>query len=81
MLLPPKECPNLELYPRGHPSARHSAVDWSNLRDLEQYPALYNASATEVSCSSKLLLNEIMYTNIGVMVLGGAYTWRSLICT
>ena len=49
MLLPPRECQNLELYPRGHPSARHSAVDWTNLKAIEQYPALYNASATEVS--------------------------------
>ena len=26
----PNQCGNLELYPLGHPSARHSKVDWSN---------------------------------------------------
>lgn len=26
----PNQCQNLELYPQGHPSARHSKVDWSN---------------------------------------------------
>lgn len=26
----PNQCENLELYPHGHPSARHSKVDWSN---------------------------------------------------
>jgi hypothetical protein len=34
VLLPPRECPKLELYPRGHPSARHSKVPWSNLREV-----------------------------------------------
>jgi hypothetical protein len=30
ILSPPSECPNLELYPDGHPSSRHSKVDWSH---------------------------------------------------
>jgi len=30
VLLPPSECPNLSLLSRGHPSARHSSVDWSD---------------------------------------------------
>lgn len=30
VLAHPNQCPNLELYPQGHPSARHSSVDWSN---------------------------------------------------
>lgn len=29
VLLPPSQCPNVGLYERGHPSARHSAIDWS----------------------------------------------------
>jgi len=43
----PKHCPNLALYPRGHPSARHSAVDWSN-PDLEAFPAFANAMSNEI---------------------------------
>jgi hypothetical protein len=30
ILAHPQECSNLELHPLGHPSARHSSVDWSN---------------------------------------------------
>jgi Cupin-like domain len=30
VLAHPRQCPNLELYGRRHPSARHSKVDWSN---------------------------------------------------
>lgn len=48
LLLPPEECSKLELYPRGHPSARHSAVQWSDLEQVRQYPRLRSARATEV---------------------------------
>mmetsp|Transcript_16172 Transcript_16172/g.30493 ORF Transcript_16172/g.30493 Transcript_16172/m.30493 type:complete len:616 (+) Transcript_16172:258-2105(+) len=36
----PSQCINMNLLPRGHPSARHSAVDWSNpdLRDFPTFP-------------------------------------------
>jgi len=30
ILAHPDQCPNLELYKMGHPSGRHSSVDWSN---------------------------------------------------
>lgn len=43
----PKHCHNLALYPRGHPSARHSAVDWSN-PDLEAFPEFTKAMSSEV---------------------------------
>ena len=43
----PRNCRNLALYPRNHPSGRHSAVDWSN-PDLEQYPDFQNAHGNEV---------------------------------
>mmetsp|Transcript_21386 Transcript_21386/g.29968 ORF Transcript_21386/g.29968 Transcript_21386/m.29968 type:complete len:539 (+) Transcript_21386:33-1649(+) len=43
----PQNCPKLGLYPRMHPSARHSALDWSN-PDLEQYPLFSRATANEV---------------------------------
>ena len=33
VLAPPSECINLELHPPGHPSARHSRLDWSNPSD------------------------------------------------
>jgi hypothetical protein len=43
----PSQCSNLALYPKGHPSARHSAVDWSN-PDLEQFPEFQEAQSSEV---------------------------------
>jgi len=43
----PKSCSKLGLYPRGHPSARHSALDWSK-PDLESFPEFREAMANEV---------------------------------
>lgn len=43
----PNQCQNLALLPKGHPSARHSAVDWSD-PDLEKYPEFKEARANEV---------------------------------
>jgi len=43
----PRNCPNLALYPRNHPSGRHSATDWSN-PDLEMYPEFFQGAANEV---------------------------------
>lgn len=46
----PEQCGNLALYPKGHPSARHSAVDWTN-PDLTEYPLFANALSNEVVLS------------------------------
>ena len=43
----PDQCENLALFPKGHPSARHSAVDWSN-PDLNKFPQFRYAEANEV---------------------------------
>ena len=37
----------MNLLPRGHPSARHSAVDWSD-PDLESFPTFAKATVNEV---------------------------------
>jgi ribosomal protein L16 Arg81 hydroxylase len=47
ILTHPAECQNLALYPKGHPSARHSAVNWAN-PDLAEYPEFAQARANEV---------------------------------
>mmetsp|Transcript_35156 Transcript_35156/g.85067 ORF Transcript_35156/g.85067 Transcript_35156/m.85067 type:complete len:622 (-) Transcript_35156:81-1946(-) len=47
VLAHPEECPRLSLLPKGHPSARHSAVDWSD-PDLETYPEFAEARGNEV---------------------------------
>ena len=47
LLSHPDQCKNLALYPPEHPSARHSAVDWSD-PDLEQYPEFADAKGNEV---------------------------------
>jgi hypothetical protein len=33
ILAHPKQCSNMELYPQGHPSARHSSINWSNPKE------------------------------------------------
>jgi len=52
----PKHCANLALYPKGHPSARHSAIDWSR-PDLENYPDFANAKSNEVA----LQAGDVLY--------------------
>jgi len=43
----PDQCRNMALFPMGHPSARHSAVDWCD-PDLEDYPEFGHAYSNEV---------------------------------
>ena len=43
----PNQCNNMYMYKRGHPSSRHSMVDWSN-PDYEQYPDFLNLKVHEV---------------------------------
>eukprot|EP00980_Cylindrotheca_fusiformis_P017730 scaffold5570_cov78-Cylindrotheca_fusiformis.AAC.1 len=47
ILAHPNQCDHLALLPKGHPSARHSAVDWSD-PDLEAYPEFQLARGNEV---------------------------------
>jgi hypothetical protein len=57
VLLPPSECDRLHLLPRGHPSARHSTVDWSNIKELDENSDLAEAKATEAIVAS----GDILY--------------------
>lgn len=43
----PQNCIHMRLYPQGHPSARHSAVDWSH-PDLQEFPEFAQAKSNEV---------------------------------
>ena len=43
----PDQCSYLSLLPKGHPSARHSAIDWSK-PDLDAYPEFALAKGNEV---------------------------------
>lgn len=43
----PKHCSNLALFPKFHPSERHSEVDWSD-PDLEDFPQFAKAQSNEV---------------------------------
>ena len=47
ILANPAQCLNMNLLPRGHPSARHSAVDWSN-PDLVNFPTFANVTVNEI---------------------------------
>lgn len=52
----PNQCELLSLLPKGHPSARHSAVDWCN-PNLENYPEFAQAAGNEVV----LQVGDVMY--------------------
>jgi hypothetical protein len=56
ILAHPDQCNNMNLLPRGHPSARHSAVDWSD-PDLESYPTFADARVNEVV----MLPGDVLY--------------------
>lgn len=43
----PDQCPKLALYPKEHPSGRHSAVDWSD-PDLVTFPEFAEARSNEL---------------------------------
>lgn len=47
ILAHPNQCNYMNLLPRGHPSARHSAVDWAN-PDLKNFPSFSEAHVNEV---------------------------------
>ena len=47
VLAHPKHCGNMALFPYGHPSARHSAVDWAQ-PNLQDFPAFEDARGNEV---------------------------------
>lgn len=47
ILSSPDQCRNFALFPKGHPSARHSQIDWSN-PDLEEFPEFGDAYSNEV---------------------------------
>ena len=56
ILLPPSECDKLSLLPHGHPSARHSDVDWSDPVAVEKAGKLGDAKATEAIIASGEML-------------------------
>jgi hypothetical protein len=43
----PNQCENVYLYPKGHPSARHSEIDWSK-PDYDKFPKFSTAQANEI---------------------------------
>jgi len=47
LLAHPDQCEDLALYPKSHPSSRHSAVDWSN-PDWKKYPQFKRAEVNEI---------------------------------
>lgn len=47
VLAHPSQCTNLAVFLNGHPSARHSAIDWSN-PNLEAFPQFKEAMGNEV---------------------------------
>lgn len=56
ILAHPRECKHAYMLPIGHPSARHSQVDWSS-PDLEKYPDFVNMKGHEVILTPGEILN------------------------
>ena len=44
----PSQCSKMALYPRGHPSLRHSSIDWSNPTEWDIHPEFKEALVNEV---------------------------------
>ena len=48
VLAAPSQCSKMALYPRNHPSLRHSSFDWSNPDEWEEHPEFKDAHINEV---------------------------------
>jgi len=48
VLAAPSQCVKMALYPRNHPSLRHSSFDWSNPDEWEEHPEFKDALINEV---------------------------------
>jgi len=56
VLMAPKQCKNIYLLLKGHPSGRHSEVDWSDV-DEAKFPKFFDSEATETIVSE----GEVLY--------------------
>mmetsp|Transcript_19871 Transcript_19871/g.35949 ORF Transcript_19871/g.35949 Transcript_19871/m.35949 type:complete len:526 (-) Transcript_19871:74-1651(-) len=48
VLSSPSQCNKMALYPKGHPSVRHSSLDWSNPVEWDDHPEFKEALINEV---------------------------------
>ncbi|KAL7541455.1 hypothetical protein ACHAXR_010952 [Thalassiosira sp. AJA248-18] len=48
ILSSPSQCEKMALYPRSHPSVRHSSFDWSNPVEWDEHPEFKDALINEV---------------------------------
>jgi len=48
ILASPTQCKNMALFPQGHPSVRHSSLDWSNPMEWDDHPEFKGALINEV---------------------------------
>jgi len=56
ILMPPGECNNIDLYPKSHPSARHSQLNWTDIDYLRSDRKFYASRAIETIVSTGELL-------------------------
>jgi hypothetical protein len=67
----PEQCKNLALFPRDHPSGRHSMVDWSR-PDLYRFPEFAKALGNEVVLEAgQVLWLPSLYFHMIVSLEGG----------
>ena len=55
--MPPSECSNIDLYPKSHPSARHSTLDWTDTAYLKNNRDFYTSKAIETI----VYMGEVLY--------------------
>lgn len=48
VLASPSQCGKMALYPKGHPSVRHSSLDWSDPAEWDEHPEFKHALVNEV---------------------------------
>lgn len=48
ILSSPSQCKHMALYPKGHPSVRHSSLDWSDPAEWDEHPEFKKGTINEV---------------------------------
>ena len=60
ILAHPRECPNLALFPMGHPSARHSSVNWSDMGPKNDDNAVQFATTEAAQALQSAMAHQVV---------------------
>ena len=62
MLLPPSSCSVLSLLPLGHPSARHSTIDWSDIEEVNTHTYIRTHTHTYIYIYIYIYIHTYIHT-------------------